>query len=486
MPYAFATDRYPGARWVMLYGSYQRAERYAVNELQACVQYYLPYLLEEWPAAEVAPDGTTHLILLGTREDNRWIADLIDRGTLAAPEQAQGYTLACLDSPWGEGKRLLVICGADARGVLYGAEEFCARTLYTLPNDGPSLRRRDFDALADFTLTEAPAIDHRGIWTWGYVIYDYRGFLDHMAKLKMNMLTVWNRTVPLNFDEVIDYAHARGIRVIAGFHWGWGDDNRLDIARPEDRAELKRQILETFQREYADREIDGIYFQTQTEHHELTKGGRTMAQLAADFVNYVAEDVYALQPDLHVQFGLHATSIRQHYTDFAVLDPRITITWEDAGVLPFSYVPSLGAEGEFRQTLDYALRLAQFRPESGFAIVPKGWTCLRWERDFEFHGPCILGERPQSFIRERLHERQGVWEPANQQWLMHYPHAAGFYREILATHPRSTLVTGLVEDGMFEACIQPSVSLFAETLWNPYQPDADLLARAMRAYYRET
>jgi len=27
--------------------------------------------------------------------------------------------------------------------------------------------------------------------------------------------------------------------------------------------------------------------------------------------------------------------------------------------------------------------------------------------------------------------------------------------------------TGLIEDGIFEARVQPSVAIFAETLWNP-------------------
>lgn len=117
-------------------------------------------------------------------------------------------------------------------------------------------------------------------------------------------------------------------------------------------------------------------------------------------------------------------------------------------------------------------------------MVPKGWTCLRWGREFEFHGPFILGERQPAAIRERLHDREGTWEANNQRWYRLFPHAARFYREVLATNPASTLATGLVEDGLFEECIQPSVSLFAETLWNPYQPDEEILARAMRAYYR--
>lgn len=485
MPYAFASEHFPGTRWLLIYGSYKGPERVAANAMQACAQYYLPYLLEVASASDIMPDGSTHLILVGTRESNRWIAQMLECGSIQAPEKAQGYTIACMDSPWGEEKRVIVICGADTRGVLYGAQEFNARTLYGgLPNDGVAPRREDFDTQPGFTLTESPAIDDRGIWTWGYVIYDYKRFLDNMVKLKLNMLTVWNRTVPVNMDKVIEYAHARGIKVIAGFHWGWGADISLDISRPEDLPQLRQSILETYQQEYAGLDIDGIYFQTQTEHNELTKGGRTMAAIACDFVNYVADGLLAIKPDLHIQFGLHATSIREHYTDFQPLDPRITITWEDAGVLPFSYFPTLGEAGQFEQTLEYGVELAKFRPESGYALVPKGWMCLRWGREFEAHGPFILGERNPRAIRERALDRSGYWEAQNLEWYRLFPFAAKFYREVLATNPKSTLVTGLVEDGLFEETIQQSVSLFAETLWNPQQPDSDILARAMRAYYR--
>jgi hypothetical protein len=46
----------------------------------------------------------------------------------------------------------------------------------------------------------------------------------------------------------------------------------------------------------------------------------------------------------------------------------------------------------------------------------------------------------------------------------------------------SILATALVEDSMFEARIQPGVALLAEMLWNPNQPDPDILARALRPW----
>jgi hypothetical protein len=109
---------------------------------------------------------------------------------------------------------------------------------------------------------------------------------------------------------------------------------------------------------------------------------------------------------------------------------------------------------------------------------------LRWGVEFEHHGPFICGERRPEYIRERLQARQGEWDWQNQLWYKNYPLAARFYREMLINSPHGVLATGLVEDGMFEEKIQPSVSLFAETLWNPLQSDNDILSRSMRPYVK--
>ena len=478
------TKIYSGTRWQIFYGSFEGIERFALCELQRCLQSFLPYLLPVLPADSTVTAG--HLALLGTAENNRQIASLIDGGMLAAPTGREGYSIAVLPSPWQADCRLLVIAGADPSGVLYGVEEFNARHMYRGTRlEGQDLRRKYLDEIVDFRVCESPAVQERGIWSWGYVIYDYRRFFDNMARLKMNMLTMWNDQAPLNLAEILDYAHARGIQVIAGFHWGWGLDSELDLTRAEDRGWIKEHVVRTFHNQYAHTAVDGIYFQTLTEHATQEIHGRSVAAWACELVNDVSAALLADYPALSIQFGLHATSIGNHYVELAGLDPRVIITWEDAGALPFGYhADPVTGEATAESTREYAKQLAVFRPGSTFAMVPKGWMFLRWGIDFENHGPFLLGERDARDIRERLHDRQGELDERNQEWFQHYPLAARFYRDVLAVNPRM-LVTGLVEDGVFEARIQPGVALFAEMLWNPQQTDADLLARAMRPYYRE-
>jgi hypothetical protein len=488
LPQVHPVRRYPGTRWHIVFGAYAGVEQFAVNELQRAVQAHLPYVVQVWPA-DGEPPLHEHQILAGTAANHRLIREMVDRGVVRAPQGEEGYTIACVESPFAAGKRALVIVGADARGVLYGVEELSAQMLGGTAGAGGLVWESGIlDQMPDFAISEAPAIARRGLWTWGYVIYDYRGFLDHMARLKLNRLVMWNDCPPLNAGEVIRYAHERGVEVILGFHWGWGFE--LELGNPEHRQMIKEYVLRTYLDGYRGLGMDGIYFQTLTEHSETTAGGQSTAALTCEMVNSVARALLEEEPELYIQFGLHATSIRERYPDLAGLDKRITMVWEDAGVIPYAYDPvAENAPGAWPQvwddvstpegTLAYSQQLATLRMGTEFGMVPKGWTWLRWAEEFEHHGPFILGEREPGAIRRRLAERQARWDRVNALWQANYRYAARFYREMVKIAPRMT-VTGLVEDGEFEAAIQTSVALFAEMLWDPQRNEEQMLQRAVR------
>lgn len=496
--------RYPGTRWRLVIGSYDGIEQFAADELQRTVQLFQPYVLPVNLAAEAPYAADDHLILVGSAANNPLIAELVKRKLVAIPDQPEGYAVACLPSPWKADRKCLVVAGRDASGVLYGVEDFCASVLgrHTAPRQGlPQIvpevsarMRESFDNMPEFSLADYPRIQRRGLWTWGYVIYDYQRYLDNMARLRMNTLIVWNDEPPLNSRQFVRYAHDRGIQVIMGFHWGWGRAD-LDISNREHCEMIRREVVDRYRRQYQPLGIDGIYFQTLTEHTETQIGGRSVAAVATDWVNHIAQGLFEIDPKLYIQFGLHATSIRGHYADLAGLDTRISIVWEDAGVLPYSYSPTdahSGMEsapsaewGTIETTLAYSRKLATFRPGAEFALVPKGWICLRWQDEFEHHDSFLIGRRRREWIEQRRRERQVRWDFVNTQWLLHYGQAARFYREILACKPARMLAAGLVEDGMFEHAIPPSVALFGQTIWNPNRPDAEILEQAMSPYYRD-
>jgi hypothetical protein len=479
---------YEGPRWHLIYGSYSGAEGFALNELQKMTQRYVPYVFEVRHAGEPV-DHDANLILIGTGANNPLIAELERKGTFKLPTKPEAYTSACLRSPWSAERRMVVVAGADSSGTLYGVIDFNKR-LASLTSDDPRQLRQTLDNIGEFSTAESPAIENRGIWSWGYVIYDYRRFIDNMARLKLNRLLFWNDIPPLNCREIIGYAHARGVKVVLGFPWGWGIDN-LNPNSSEDRRLIKDDVMCRVATFYEHLGMDAIYFQTFTETSNKEIGGRPIAVLARDWVNDIAATVLTRYPELHIEWGLHATSILENYKDLESLDPRIVIVWEDAGVIPYSYDPVTTITqsrlhdplDSVDATIDYSKKLANFRAHSEFAMVAKGWTTLRWDSEFEHHGPFILGERAPSFIRARLHERQPRWDHVNSLWLVNYPHALRFFQEVRDCSSSRMTVVALIEDGLFEEKIQPSAALFAEMLWDPRRSGKDILGLAMNPYY---
>lgn len=504
--------RHAGLRWTLYYGSYEDETQFAVDELQAFAQRHLPYVIECRPASEPGNTDPEHRILIGTPGDNRLLADLIAAGRFEAPTGAGGYSIAVLPGAKADEPNTIAIAGFDPKGTLNGAVEMCARAANR--NELCELTTHDqrlaFDSLGIFNprsmafherrssaplvCNEAPAIEHRGIWTWGYVIYDYQRFLDNMARLKMNMLVMWNDCPPLNSPAIIAHARKRGIAVIAGFHWGWGIPN-LSLTNPDHLREVKEQVIARYERQYRHLGFAGIYFQTATEHTDLALDGKTIAAAACDWVNDIGRALLERNPELLIQFGLHATSIMGNYADLRPLDPRIQIVWEDAGVTPYSYTPCLklppeshlGKQGvgTFDGTLDYSRKLAAFRGEAGFGICPKGWSNLDWGKEFENHLGFILGRHAHGWIRRRLEEKKNWWTHVNRDWIPCYGAAARFYAEIRKVCRGPITAVGLVEDGMFEAAIQPSVAIFAQTLWNPDRAAEELMYLGCSPYYQD-
>jgi hypothetical protein len=483
------SPRYPGTRWVIIFGSYSGTEQLAVNQLQKLIQRYLPYIIEVLPATGTMDRGNDHMILIGTPENNPHIRALLQQTNLPQVVNPQGYLLACLDSPWHSGSRILLVTGTTAQGILHGVQALgkhlsttVTARLLTGPEGHPDYRK-SFDALPEFVIHESPVIERRGIWCWGYTIHDYRRFLDQMVHLRMNTIIAWNDFPPINAPQFIDYAHERGISVIFGFHWGWGLSN-VSLTVPTDRQTIKEIVVEKYLNYYRDLNLDGIYFQTLTEHSKMEENGITTARAACMLVNDTSNALWKIKPDLKIYFGLHATSIQENYTDLVDILPAITIIWEDAGGIPYSYNPILDPIATPEKAREYSKRLATFRSGTQFALVPKGWPYLRWEDEFEHHGPFILGEQDASWIRHRLEERRTEWSRFNALWLQNYPFAARFYREISAIAP-NMLATSLIEDSGLEEIIQPSVALLAESIWNPNRSDEIILQEALNPFYQE-
>lgn len=389
------------------------------------------------------------LIYIGTKENNPYIKENSAK-TLTKPEEY--YILVKNDE--------VIIQGYDDAGVLYGCVDFYNK--YLIEYDFISYGKF-IDAIPEFKLQSAPSIKNRGLWTWGHVIYDYRSYIDNMVKLKMNTLIMWNEFAPLNASEILEYAHSNNVKLIWGFSWLYNFNKEVDIEHVDDKID---GILEEFERNYSKIALDGIYFQTFTESLVETHNGIDIAESATNFVNKVSARFFEKYPNLEIQFGLHATSVKNKLDIMKRVDERVQIVWEDCGAFPFTYSPM--ATENFDETVDFMTKVANLRGKSdNFGVVTKGITCLDWKK-FEHHtGPYTIGVSNRTFRAERAMKKRRVWRWVQSFWTTNAVYVQKMLKTLCDAKNGNLYVTGLVEDGMFEEKVFMPVAMFGELMWNP-------------------
>ena len=284
-----------------------------------------------------------------------------------------------------------------------------------------------------------------------------------MVKLKMNTLVVWNDHVPVNAEEMIEYAHTCGIKVIWGYAWFWDTScGEIDI----DKAYASSaDILAKYEREYLPLGGDGIYFQSFTELNTERIGGKLVAEAVTGFVNQTAAGFLQKYPDLELQFGLHATSVKEKLEYIAKVDPRVRIVWENCGSFPFSYIPS--DVEHFDETCDFVSRITKLRGEDDrFGVVTKGLTKLNWSEFEHIQGPVCVGASTELLKQNRLLRKRRIWRYLQAYWITYADKAYEMIQLMQQCKKGDLYATALVEDGMFEEKIMYPVALYAEMLWD--------------------
>ena len=475
-------------KWLIITDRMDGLYRAALRRLTAAIAPYtasvLPVLSPDEIPTELPADAG--LILLGTPKTGTTVTPYIEKGLLTLPEGEESYGIYVGEDPKEKESTRIVIAGRGERGVLYGCVDLCNRYLGEELFREKDLWREDlFDApldapLPDWSVSVSPAIAHRGLWTWGHVIYDYRSYLENMLTLRMNELVIWNDRAPINAKEIVDHAHALGIRVLYGFSWGWGVDcKKLLFSFDAEEAErLKCSVLSTYEKEYASCGCDGIYFQSFTETTEESVAGKCIADTVTELVNDIGGTLLSRYPSLRLQFGLHATSVAPHLDAIQRVDPRIQIVWEDCGAFPYDYYPSHTTD--FKKTLSLTEKLLVLRgEEERFGAVLKGMTKLDWTRFSHFDAPYLCGERSEAFLDERLAKKRKLWKLLQADWLENAEYARRTVAAV-AKHGEHATLQALVEDGLFEREIPFPAALFAEMLWESETAVTRLIARVAK------
>lgn len=471
-------QNYPGVRWVIVYGDYNGVEAYAADEAYKLVQQYAPYILTVLPATTAAEElKGVHVLLIGTPRSNRHIASLVKEGTLALGSDEQAYAVKLDKSPFDEECQALVLAGNTPEGALYGLRDFqheyVTAQLYRCEYYYDSYFKLFVDAMPAWEKVGQPAIERRGLWTWGHVIYDYKGYIDHMALWKMNVLTIWNDFAPLNAAEVVAYARSRGIGVVWGFSWCWGE--KVDPGDPEALGRWTQRVIDTYESQYANLDGEGIYFQTFTEHEGARMNGKSTAELAVDWVNAIAAPLLARHPALRLQFGLHANGVVDDLPAFAGIDPRISIVWEDGGSFPFHYDPA--KIDTIDVTVERLKLMASLRGQrEDMGVIVKGGSILPWPRFEHQKGPFILGTGERRAMARHAADEETLYRYNQAQWMKNLDCLLRGIRAVAEGQAYQRLVQGLFEDSLWE--LKPWVpgALLAEAMWNPNRAADDIVA----------
>jgi len=407
-------------------------ERFVLDELDSA--------LARLPQAKVEKPAVLRIVV-GHSKTNKELRRLL-AGTSRSEKRAEGYTLRFSDNT-------VLVAGADERGTLYGVMDFIHYHL-----------RKIWDgSVKTLQLSDAPSLELRGIWSWGGRIYNYKKFFDQMARWKMNLAILWHLRAPSDAIALQEYAASRGITIVWGYSWGWNTGLRWDD--PENIAEVKRKILEAFEKEYAPLKPFGIYFQSETEGGAATGQGAKFI----DLVNGTADRILRKHPDVWISCGVHFSSFLQTWDMLKAIDPRLNIMYEDIPGMPFAYragVVNPNTVGVCRQLVS----LRDKQEDVGFVF--KG-----------FHNNPGHGD-PQLIEDEAALRQLGIerpLDPGNEAgWRNNLNLALDVLKSMVASPAKRKAVTLLMEDGLWEIRPWFPVCLAAEAMWNPNRIAETLIA----------
>ncbi len=403
-------------------------------------------------------------VVVGLHEESA----LIQKHIKAEEIRPDGYVVKVTDH---DGFKLVLITAHDPAALYYGAVDFVDDYFVRATPRHGALHLADEifeNNLPEYYNSSAPAIKTRSVFTWGHPINDYRDYIENMARLKLNQLIIWNDYAPINAKDIVAYAHEFGIKVIWGFAWGWQrncggiDLNTIDFDRLADR------IIKTYEEQY-DGLGDGIYFQSITELEADSLGGKLVAEVVTDFVNSVAGRLLEKHPDLFIQFGLHASSVKDHLAFISKVDERIEIMWEDCGSFPYGYHPIINDQAEFDQAIEFTDQILTLRKKGGVSMLFKGFMTLDWHKNCFVHqaGPFVLGESSQRIIEHDRTMLKPIWRRLQSGWLQYGEYAYQMARHIFE-HGNQNVTVGMA--GQFAGGIWFPEALCAQMLWECDKP----------------
>ena len=453
--------------WKILYSKYEGIQKKAIELVSAEVGSIIcrdkgVFTLHVLGCEKFGAEIDRNIIAIGKYEENPIAQSFINKEEI--PEN--GYFVRVFDNPDNEELKIVVITAHDDVNVFYGAIDFTDNYLpEATPYRSNALRKRDEtfnDKIPDYIKKSSPKATIRSIFTWGQPINDFRRYIENAARLKFNRIIIWNDFLPINSEDIVDYAHEYGIEIFWGFAWGWTTD--CNVTDLNNLNEMKKSVVDNFKKTYLNAKGDGIYFQSFTETDLENKDGIIIADAVTGFVNSVAEEVFKLSPDIKIQFGLHASSVKNNLEFLEKVDERIEIVWEDCGCFPYHYRPETATPEAFEETLEFTEKIIALRNYGQTGLVYKGMMTMDWYNFVHQAGPYIMGKSADELIKNDIEMLTPMWRYIQTLWLQKAgKYAWEFTRRIYE------MVKGDIEvnlAGTLEGGIWYPYALCAELMWN--------------------
>lgn len=474
------------ASWEIIYNRFEGIERRCVELINREVGERLVrepeiYKLNVLPCKK--ENASTKIlengIVIGTFDESAIAQKFISQEELSN----SSYAVKVVRNPDCESGSIVIITARNKKHLYLATAMFIDDySMLHSPQSGSLTLKHELysEPLEEAFMMRTPKLETRSIFAWGHPINDYREFISDSARVGINQIILWNDYAPLNAREIVEYAHSFEIEVLWGFSWGWSEGRCQNATDLEDNTlnELKAKIVAQYESTWRGLG-DGIYFQSFTEKNIDKIGGRSIAEAVVSLVNNVAEELYKLDPKLHIQFGLHATSVKDELDKIAMVDKRIEIVWEDCGAFPYAYMAENVNEEELSNAMDFTEKIIKLRGEDDrVGLVFKGFAILDWREDRFVHqrGPFILGEGSPNLLSHDRNLRSDSWRRYTAAWLRH-----GDFARRVAEHA-SKLKGGklnLCMAGLFDGGLWAPFAICASIFEDPTEPFAEITERVM-------
>lgn len=467
--------------WKIIYSNYSGAEKKAIELIYKELETLIlrdkgVYTFHTLCCENVSfADISGNAIVIGVYDQNKVISSYIKKDEI--PDD--GYLVKIIDNPDNIEYQLVIITALESRNVFYGAVDFVDDYFAKYSHKRMWLNFYDelFEhKLASYCNASSPVIKTRSIFTWGHPISNYTNYIDNMARMKYNQLIIWDDYLPLNIKDVVEYAHEYEIEVILGFSWGWSRKcSDIDF---ENLDKLTDEILYKYDNQYSHIGADGIYFQSFTELSEEYIGDKLVAEVVTNFVNNTSDRILQMHPDILIQFGLHATSVKEKLQYIKNIDKRIDIIWEDCGSFPYSYIPHIDTLEEYQNTKDFTQKILNLRENSHDGVLLKGNLVLDWEGDHFVHqtGSYIIGKSSQRTIDHDIEVIKPLWKKFQNGWLSDGKYAYEMVEHIAKISNENAFV-GIA--GQISGGIWFPPALIGQILWECDKPYDEIINKVI-------